>query len=612
VVDPAGQAIVVGYTGSTDFPTTPGAFQTTFQPHRPGIAPPRTGFLTKLASTGATLVYSTYLGPGGPNSLGGASENFASALALDPAGAAYVTGRTCSADFPTTPDAFSTYSELCDAFVTKLDAAGALVYSTTLGGPSTDGGNAIAVDGLGRAVVIGSTSSSHFPTTEGGTNFETDRTMGGPSDAFLAVLNPTGTGLVFGTYLGGNAGDGAGTLSPVGTGGDLFVVGGTTASTDEFLPGPLGGLDGFVHLRRIPGPGQAGCQGGFTIGPTTHSGEPSTIRRHILTQVCSGTAASGILVDLEIHNVAGEKVVQRVFDTQSFGDRESKAYNLRLTEPPLPDGTYTVKIGVFSNDWSILHAWDNNAATFQVGDSPPPPGPCTAGVTIGPTSAAPSSVARGETITIQARVCSSGALLNALVDLGIYYGNPGGGKLAQQTFSGQSFAAGEARDYRWDFVVPVSAPAFVDAVYHVKVGVFTADWSSFYQWDDLAATFQIAGGPPLPTHCGPGFVIGPTTVTPSPVPRGATATIQADVCSPLLQADILVDLEIYDAGGQKVAHQIFPNQNFSASETRSYAWPYLAEGTLAPGTYTVKIGVFSGNWSVLHRWENQAATFVVQ
>jgi hypothetical protein len=53
-------------------------------------------------------------------------------------------------------------------------------------------------------------------------------------------------------------------------------------------------------------------------------------------------------------------------------------------------------------------------------------------------------------------------------------------------------------------------------------------------------------------------------------------------------------------------------QHFSAGETRSYTWPYLVEGTLAPGTYTVRIGVFSGDWSVLHTWDSQAATFVVE
>ena len=81
-----------------------------------------------------------------------------------------------------------------------------------------------------------------------------------------------------------------------------------------------------------------------------------------------------------------------------------------------------------------------------------------------------------------------------LVDVRVYLPN-GGGKIAQQIFHGQSFAAGEARDYRWDFGVPAS---FADGLYVVKVGVFSAGWSALHAWDDQAATFQVSGGGGLP------------------------------------------------------------------------------------------------------------------
>ena len=106
--------------------------------------------------------------------------------------------------------------------------------------------------------------------------------------------------------------------------------------------------------------------------------------------------------------------------------------------------------------------------------------------------------------------------------------------------------------------------------------------------------------------------MGPTAASPTPVARGAVETIQTRVCSGTAASNILVDLEIYNAAGQKIAQRIFTNQSFSAGETLSYTWSYVVEGTLPSGTYTVKIGVFSGDWSVLHKWENQAATFVVQ
>jgi hypothetical protein len=151
-LDVAGNAYVTGPTDSPDFPTTAGAFDTTFD----GAIDT---FVTKLDAAGATLAYSTYLG--------GSSEDHAQAIAVDAAGHAYVTGFT-SADFPTTPGAFATTLKgLADAFVTKLNPVGsALVYSTYLGGISSDLPSGIAVDVSGIAYVTGTTISPDFPTTQ--------------------------------------------------------------------------------------------------------------------------------------------------------------------------------------------------------------------------------------------------------------------------------------------------------------------------------------------------------------------------------------------------------------------------------------------------------------
>ena len=93
----------------------------------------------------------------------------------------------------------------------KLNPAGSeLVYATFLGGSSDDVASAIAVDGAGRAYVTGSTSSTDFPTTPGA--FDTSYNGGG--DAFVAKLNPTGSGLVYATFLGGSGWGRAATPSP--------------------------------------------------------------------------------------------------------------------------------------------------------------------------------------------------------------------------------------------------------------------------------------------------------------------------------------------------------------------------------------------------------------
>ena len=233
-VDAAGNAYVTGRTSSTDFPTTVAAFQTT-------SAGGGDAFVTKLNSTGSALVYSTFLG-------GAESSDGGFGIAVDALGNAYVTGLTNSTDFPTTAGAFQTTSSGgTDAFVTKLNPAGsALVYSTFLGGSSFDQGSGIAVDASGDAYVTGRTFSTDFPTTEDG--FQT--TFGGARDAFVTKLNPTGSALVYSSYLGGSSLD-QGSGIAVDARANAYVTG-VTLSTDFPTTGDafqttLGGsTDAFV------------------------------------------------------------------------------------------------------------------------------------------------------------------------------------------------------------------------------------------------------------------------------------------------------------------------------------------------------------------------------
>jgi cold shock CspA family protein len=120
-VDGSGYAYVTGWTFSTDYDVTPGAFQTT-NGGRADV------FVTKLNETGTALVYSTYIG--------GSGNDEGYAIAVDGSGNAYVTGGTFSTDYDVTPGAFQTTNEGGqDVFVTKLNATGtALVYSTYIGG----------------------------------------------------------------------------------------------------------------------------------------------------------------------------------------------------------------------------------------------------------------------------------------------------------------------------------------------------------------------------------------------------------------------------------------------------------------------------------------------
>ena len=146
------------------------------------------------------LAYSTFLGDGDEGK----------AIAVDTAGDVYVTGQTCSFDFPVTPGAFQSTNHAptnpgCTAFVTKLDqTATALVYSTYLGGSGGDSGNAIAVDTAGNAYVAGQTFSTDFPVTPGAIQTTNHAAANNNSNAFVTKLNPTGSALVYSTYLGGS------------------------------------------------------------------------------------------------------------------------------------------------------------------------------------------------------------------------------------------------------------------------------------------------------------------------------------------------------------------------------------------------------------------------
>jgi len=218
-VDASGDAYVTGETSSTDFPTTPGAFQTTY-----GGGPCQGDFacgdkyVSKLNATGSALIYSTYLG--------GSGADWGSGIAIDGMGNAYVTGETESPDFPITPGAFQTTSKGGgNAFVSKLNATGsALIYSTYLGGSDTDRGNGIAVDASGNAYVAGTTSSADFPSTPDA--FQA--TYGGDVDTFLSKLKGDGSSLLYSTYLGGSGGDTSAAFAiAIDASGNAYVTGST-------------------------------------------------------------------------------------------------------------------------------------------------------------------------------------------------------------------------------------------------------------------------------------------------------------------------------------------------------------------------------------------------
>ncbi len=216
-VDKSGCAHLTGYTFSSDYPT-----QTPYQTDKVGSD----GFVTKLAASGSSMIYSTYLG-------GGAVDE-GRGVALDAAGNAYVTGRTFSTDFPTR-NPFQTHQGNSDVFVTKLSLDGrSLVYSTYLGSLGADKGSGIAVCD-DRAYITGYASEDDFPLEHELQAYQ------GPDhflDAFVAVLTAGGDALGYSTYIGGSDGDDCGYAIAADSHGRACVTG-YTYSNDFPIQSPV-------------------------------------------------------------------------------------------------------------------------------------------------------------------------------------------------------------------------------------------------------------------------------------------------------------------------------------------------------------------------------------
>lgn len=163
-------------------------------------------FVFKIDPTGRRLIYSTYLG--GRDHPGGTGDDYGTAIAVNPAGEAYVTGMTYSLSFPTERPIQASNGfnggDYRDAFISKLNAGGSsLLYSTYFGGSGYDAGRGIAVDANGNCVVTGLTNSSNLPVFRA---FQP--AAGGGRDQFVVNINALGSAYNYSTYLGGSGDEG--------------------------------------------------------------------------------------------------------------------------------------------------------------------------------------------------------------------------------------------------------------------------------------------------------------------------------------------------------------------------------------------------------------------
>jgi len=339
-VDAAGNAYLTGETFSTDFPGVNGS---SIQPANGNFGD---AFVTKINPAGTAIIYSTYLG--------GSFNDVGRGIAIDGAGSAYVTGGTDSASFPgvnggSIQPANGGGNSSADAFVTKINPAGtAIVYSTFLGGSASDLGLGIAVDGAGSAFVTGGTESTTFPGVNGNS---IQPANGGGQDVFVTKINPTGTAIVYSTFLGGSGFEAALGVA-LDAAGSAYVAGYTGSATfpgvdgSSLQPANGGGSDD-AFVTKISEPGlefhtltpcrlvdtrnAAGPLGGPALQPvaarvfvlTGFCGVPATAKTLSVNLTVTQPTALGYLSLLP----GDDKLVQPTTSNINFSSGQTRANN---------------------------------------------------------------------------------------------------------------------------------------------------------------------------------------------------------------------------------------------------------------------------------------------
>lgn len=335
---PSGDIHLSGRTNSIDLPVL-----NAFQPYcnfpgddETGCASTGDGFVATFSSVG-DLRFSSFIGGNGPDA--------AEALTSDGTNKIFATGDTFSTNFPVVGGFQSTkVGSASDAFVTKIDPdAGAIVYSSYLGGSGEERGYGIALDPLGSAVISGFTVSPNFPTTPGA--FQ--GTYASPYDVFVTKVAPDGASLIYSSHLGGSGQELNAGFVAVNAAGEAFVAG-HTRSADFPSPNPPGcdGLWNDAFITRVNNWGNG-----------------------IIYSTCHGGSLDEIVMDVAL-DITGNAYVAGI--TNSFGDFPTTpgAYDTNLdfggifvvkfdlSSPPAISGTTT------NSMWASISAYNAITGTL--------------------------------------------------------------------------------------------------------------------------------------------------------------------------------------------------------------------------------------------------------
>jgi endoglucanase len=394
-----------------------------------------------------------------------------------------------------------------------------------------------------------------------------------------------------------------------------------------------------------------------------------------ITAGFTSSAATTALVGVEVYTPDGLTLAfQKWFEGQSFASGEPRSFAVTWQVPTSAAlGTYTVALRAFAPGWTTLLSKKDEAATLVVTAPSPAAASAAPAATAGPdgttpTAAPAASLAavtggssgsdqdaaaaanRKPTFTMSATVApatiepsgsvgvsasfTSASSRTVNVTVSIYA--PGGTvPVHQQSFTSQSFGAGQQRSYPVTWQAPSTAAL---GTYRVALGVYSTNWTTEYAWSDSAATFAVAAPAPPPTPIAtpvptatpaataiatptvaptatsvpltPSFT-QTTTLTPPTVTRGSPVSITTTITSATAATGI-VDIEIYAPDGTtRVNQQFFDNQIFAAGQQRTYSVSWQVPAATVAGTYVVRVGVFPPGWGTRYNWFNSAATFVV-
>jgi hypothetical protein len=278
-VDPAGNIYVVGQTYSADFPTEKSV--------TPDYQGDRDGFIAKLTPAGDAVLFATYLGGSGPDSL----ED----VAVDDAGNVYVTGFTSSPDFPTASPLYANMSTGPDVLMAKLSASGStLLFSTFLGGSGYDYGYSIELGPAGAIFLSGSTQSSDFPTANAYDGIINNVSSNSAADIYITKLPATVDSLQWSTFLGGSLAESGNGLA-VDHHGNVYVAGDSQSydyPTVNAVKGENSGGGGDVVVTRVISGGGALIYSTYLGGTGEDRGYDIAVDRNRVAYVAARTQST--------------------------------------------------------------------------------------------------------------------------------------------------------------------------------------------------------------------------------------------------------------------------------------------------------------------------------